>query len=131
MAGSGRRPDSTEEEIRVGWQMAGLGFETVCLVLGGVALGWIFDRWRGTGTTGILVGAITGIAVALWILVSGSLRLNRRLEQLTRRRRESAPPPEPAAGDPDEPTDRPEEEADDWDRRWAEKWDDDEPEPPA
>ena len=72
-----------DEQIRIGWQMAGLGFEVATMVIGAAALGWLFDRWRGTAPNGILIASLVGIVVALTTLVRGTLRLNRRLEALS------------------------------------------------
>lgn len=69
-----------EEEIRVGWRMAGLGMEVASEVAAGAALGWLWDRWRGSGPTGLLVGSIVGIVVGLWTMIRKSLKLTRELE---------------------------------------------------
>lgn len=85
---SGRRTggdvdsDREAEEIRIGWRMAGLGFQVASEVAAGALLGWLCDRWRGTDPTGLLVGAIVGIVVGLWSLIRGSLKLNRELDTL-------------------------------------------------
>ena len=78
--GPSRRHES-DAEIRVGWKMSGLGMEVAAQVAAGAMLGWLYDRWRGTGSTGLLVGAVAGIAVGLWSLVRGALKLNRELER--------------------------------------------------
>ena len=61
--------------------MGGLGMEVAGQVAAGAVLGWLYDRWRGTGTTGLLVGSLTGIVVGLWSLIRGALKLNRELER--------------------------------------------------
>jgi len=78
-----RQPRQTESdaEIRVGWKMGGLGMEVAAQVAAGAVLGWLYDRWRGTGTTGILVGSLIGIAVGLGSMIRGALKLNRELER--------------------------------------------------
>lgn len=68
-------------EIRVGWRMAGLGFEVGAQVAAGALLGWGFDRWRGTDPNGLLIGSVLGILIGLWNLVRGSLKLNAQLER--------------------------------------------------
>ena len=84
------RRGATEGEIRVGWRMGGLGMEVAAQVGAGALLGWLYDRWRGTAPTGLLVGAVIGIVVGLWSLIKGALKLNRDLDRETARRR-SAP----------------------------------------
>ncbi|MHC4989957.1 MAG: AtpZ/AtpI family protein [Planctomycetota bacterium] len=116
------RPRESAQEIRIGWQMAGLGFQVASEVLAGAALGWLFDLWRGTEPTGMLVGSLIGISVGLFTLISKSLQLNRQLDEIARRRRAEKPSrpstPEAKAGDEqDDP--------DDWEDRWAKKWNDD------
>lgn len=61
--------------------MAGLGFQVATEVAAGALLGWLFDRWRGTGSTGMLTGALIGIAVALFSLVRGARKLHRALDR--------------------------------------------------
>ena len=75
------RQAESDAEIRVGWKMGGLGMEVAGQVAAGSVLGWLYDRWRGTGTTGILVGSLIGIAVGLWSMIRGALKLNRELER--------------------------------------------------
>ena len=65
----------------MGWRMAGLGMEVSFQVAAGALLGWGFDQWRGTTPKGIMTGSIIGIAVAMWSLVRGSLKMNRMLDQ--------------------------------------------------
>ena len=68
-------------EMRIGWRMGGLGMEVAAQVAAGALLGWLFDRWRGTGSTGLLVGSVIGIVVGLWSLIRGALKLNRELDR--------------------------------------------------
>ncbi len=95
------RRDEPGAEIRVGWKMGGLGMEVAAQVAAGAMLGWLYDRWRGTGSTGLLVGAVVGIAVGLWSLIRGALKLNRELERHcpTAGRKSALPPDE---HDPDD-----------------------------
>ena len=80
MGSKGER-DDLEGEMRVGWRMGGLGMEVAAQVAAGALLGWLFDRWRGTDPTGLLVGSVIGIVVGLWSLIRGALKLNRELER--------------------------------------------------
>lgn len=61
--------------------MAGLGMEVSSMFASGALLGWAFDHWRGTSPNGFLTGAIIGIAVGLWILIKGALKMNRMLDK--------------------------------------------------
>lgn len=79
--GPGRRNGAIEDEIRVGFKMAGIGMEVASQVLGGVLLGWLFDYWQGTAPKGAYTGAIIGIVVALSSLIRGTLKLNAQLEK--------------------------------------------------
>ncbi|MFA5863700.1 MAG: AtpZ/AtpI family protein [Phycisphaerae bacterium] len=59
------------------WKYAGVGFE----VSGSVGLfcliGYFVDRHWGTYPMGILIGAIVGIIVGLYLLIKESLTMNR------------------------------------------------------
>ena len=93
--------DHLEGEIRVGWRMAGLGMEVSFQVAAGALLGWWFDQWRGTSPKGILTGSLIGIAVAMWSLIRGALKLNRMLDEQhpTKGRGRPLPPDEDNDGD--------------------------------
>ena len=80
-SGRSKRGD-LEAEVQVGWRMGALGMEVAAQVAAGALLGWVFDRWRGTEPTGLLVGSLIGIAVALWSLVRGGIKLNRDLDRI-------------------------------------------------
>ncbi len=105
--GPARRGDP-DAEIRVWWKMGGLGMEVAGQVAAGAVLGWLYDRWRGTGTTGLLVGSLTGIVVGLWSLIRGALKLNRALE----RQSPTAGRGKPLAPDQDK---------DDWNDDWNQR----------
>ncbi len=55
--------------------------EVAGAVVAGAILGWGFDRWRGTASTGLLVGSLMGIVVGMWTLIRGALKLNRLLDR--------------------------------------------------
>ena len=84
--------------------MGGLGMEVAAQVAAGALLGWLYDRWRGAGTTGILVGSLVGIAVGLGSMIRGALKLNRELERQS-----------PTAGRGKPLVDEDGDDADDWD----------------
>ncbi len=90
--------------------MAGLGMEVSAQVAAGALLGWLYDRWRGTGTTGILVGSLIGIAVGLGSMIRGALKLNRELERQSPIAGRGKPLP------PDDGDDK-----DDWDDDWNQR----------
>lgn len=93
------RPKVAADESRTGWRMAGVGFEVASEVAAGALLGWLFDRWRGHGNIGVLVGSIVGIAVGLWSLIRTGLKLNRELDQ-NRQKIGYPPPTPPEKGEP-------------------------------
>jgi F0F1-type ATP synthase assembly protein I len=70
--------------------MGGMGMEVASQVGAGALLGWLWDRWRGTAPTGLLVGAVIGIVVGLWSLIRGGLKLNRDLDRESARRRSAS-----------------------------------------
>lgn len=73
--------DHIESEIRIGWRMAGLGMEVSSTFAAGALLGWTYDHFKGTGSNGLLTGAIIGIVVGMWILIQGALKMNRMLDR--------------------------------------------------
>ena len=82
--------------------MGGLGMEVAGAVVAGALLGWAFDHWRGTAPTGVLVGSLVGIAVGMWSLIRGALKLNRLLDRHHPTAGRGKPlPPEEEDGDDD------------------------------
>jgi F0F1-type ATP synthase assembly protein I len=80
----------SEAEVAIGWKLAGLGFQVASEVGAGALLGWLVDGWLNSAPTGLLVGSIAGIAVGLWSLIRGALRLNRQLDSISLRRKAEA-----------------------------------------
>ncbi len=107
------RQAESDAEIRVGWRMGGLGMEVAAQVAAGAVLGWLYDRWRGTGTTGMLVGSVIGISVGLWNMIRGAIKLNRELERQSPIAGRGKPlPPDDCRDGSDE---------DDWDKDWNQR----------
>jgi F0F1-type ATP synthase assembly protein I len=115
----------TEAEIRVGWKMAAIGMEVAAQVAGGALLGWAVDAVFGT-TWGVLTGAIVGLAVGMWTLIKGSLKLNKQLEAMGPHRKLGLPPKTTTATVGNEQDD----ELPSWREEWDD-WKDDEPDEPA
>ena len=104
----------TPAETRLGWKMAGMGFQVVSEVAAGTLLGWLFDRWRGVpgSNIGVIVGASVGILVGMWSLIRNAFKLNRELDRVSpKRERVEIQTDEPLGWDEDE-----DKEKDDWDR---------------
>lgn len=70
-----------EGETRIGFRMAGIGFEVASEVAAGSVLGWLVDLWVGSAPRGLLTGSILGIAVGMWSLIQGTMKLNRELDR--------------------------------------------------
>lgn len=90
-----------------------MGFQVVSEVAAGTLLGWLFDRWRGVGNVGVIVGASAGIVVGLWSLIRNAIKLNRELDQVSPKRERVEIEPDEPLGEWDEDEDK---EKDDWDR---------------
>ncbi len=82
-----READSIER--RVGFQMLGLGWQMTAEVLAGAFLGWGVDHFFGTGPKGVLIGSLVGIAVAVYSLVRGGLRLYKSVDRADAMRRKA------------------------------------------
>ncbi|MCZ6836728.1 MAG: AtpZ/AtpI family protein [Planctomycetota bacterium] len=76
-----RRNPEVEEEIQVGFRMAGIGMEVSSQVAAGALLGWLVDQWLGSDPKGLLTGSIIGIVVGLWSLIRRSIKLQKLLDQ--------------------------------------------------
>jgi len=95
-AGAAGRARAAEQEVRreadsierrVGFQMLGLGWQMTAEVLAGAFLGWGVDHFFGTAPKGVLVGSLVGIAVAVFSLVRGGLRLYKSVDRADAMRR--------------------------------------------
>ena len=85
---NGRSSNSDDQNVQVGWRMAGLASETISYVIAGGLLGWLADRSFETDfwlPTGFIVGIVTGIGV----LLRGALKMNQALDRQTSQKRVS------------------------------------------
>lgn len=69
--GGGGAGGSSLGELARAWAVA---FDFVATVIGGLALGWLFDWWRGTQPWGMLVGLAMGFASALIRIIRRTLK---------------------------------------------------------
>jgi len=70
------------EDVRVGWRMAGLAWRFTTEVIAGAVLGWLIGSWLGDANLGALIGTGIGLAVAMYSLMRGALKLNASLDRL-------------------------------------------------
>ena len=82
-----READSIER--RVGFQMLGLGWQMSTEVIAGAALGWGVDYFFGTGPKGVTIGSLVGVAVAIYSLVRGGLRLYKSVDRADAMRKQA------------------------------------------
>ena len=54
-------------------------------ILAAAAIGWLFDRWRSTAPTGLLVGLALGFVFAFWRIIRATQ--NQERAEAERRRR--------------------------------------------
>jgi ATP synthase protein I len=65
-----KRGDASEADILAGWyRMAGVGIEFIVAVALFAGIGYAFDRWRGSGPWGVLIGLLLGFAVGLRAMI--------------------------------------------------------------
>src|SRR4029453_2192445 len=83
-----------EEELRLGWRMAGLAFTMASEAGAGALMGWLVDHFAGTAPTGLLGGSIAGIAVGLLSFVRGAFALNKLLANQDLSKIKPLPPPQ-------------------------------------
>ena len=55
-----------------------IALDFVFTILAGAALGWLFDRWRGSSPVGLLVGLVLGFIVAFWRIIRTTQRQERQ-----------------------------------------------------
>lgn len=58
-------------------ELAGIGLELAGAVGAMALLGYLVDRWLGTGPWGVVVGAMLGVAGGLYNLIKRALKENR------------------------------------------------------
>ncbi|MBM4008589.1 MAG: AtpZ/AtpI family protein [Planctomycetes bacterium] len=83
--GSSRKASPTrgqDADVRVGWRMAGLAWRFTTEVIAGAVLGWLVGSWLGNTNMGALIGTGIGLAVAMYSLMRGALKLNASLDRL-------------------------------------------------
>lgn len=66
----------------MGWRMVGLAWRFTTEVIAGAVLGWFLGSWLGDANMGALVGTGIGLAVAMYSLMRGALKLNASLDRL-------------------------------------------------
>lgn len=101
-SGRGSHGASDEEEMRLGWRMAGLAFVMSSEAAAGALIGLAIDYFARSGSRWTLIGGIVGIAVGLLSFIKGALALNRLVAQQEQVRREQGIPLPPPLPDEDE-----------------------------
>ena len=86
------KPSKRErEEVRLGYRMMGIGFESVSQVGAGLLIGWLIDRWRGQGDWGVTIGSAAGVLVGVYTLVRSAWKMNAELDRRPPERRNKEP----------------------------------------
>jgi F0F1-type ATP synthase assembly protein I len=69
--------DPAREQLRLMWRVAGMAFMVSAEVAAGAGIGWLIDRWAGTGQRWMTIGGIAGIAVGLTTFIRAAFQLSR------------------------------------------------------
>lgn len=69
------KPKSGFGETARAW---GMGFELVSMTIGGFAVGWVIDRWQGTGPWGAIIGLGLGFILATVRLIRYTVKAEAR-----------------------------------------------------
>lgn len=78
---------SEAAEVRIGYRLMGLAFQVTSEVGAGVGIGWLVDWFRGGGTTGLMIGGIIGVIVAMFTLIRQGLKAMKELDEIDKRRK--------------------------------------------
>lgn len=95
------RASQEDEELRLGWRMAGLAFTMSSEAAAGTLVGWLVDYFAGTTPTGLLTGAIIGIAVGMLSFIRGAFQLNKLRSQQDLKKIKPLPPDQSKEDQPD------------------------------
>ena len=68
-----KRTGFSEESSSAGYQMVA---ELVSGVLGGLGLGWLFDKYAGTRPWGLIAGVLLGTVAGVILVVKAASRLS-------------------------------------------------------
>jgi len=68
--------DNQEETNRKSGLAYAAAFSLFAAVVAGLAIGWLLDRWLGTGPWLLVVGLVLGAAVGFYELVRATSRLS-------------------------------------------------------
>lgn len=72
-AGSGKSRGSPA------WELYGVATEFIVFILLFTGIGWVVDRYAGTGQIGVTVGSLLGIVLGGWRLIRGATQaVNRK-----------------------------------------------------
>jgi len=72
-ASQGRKARSDTSSIGDGYKLVA---ELIGGVLGGLGLGWVFDRWAGTSPWGLLLGVLLGTGLAVFLIARSAGRMS-------------------------------------------------------
>jgi len=73
-----KRTGFSEESSAVGYRMVA---ELVSGVLGGLGLGWLFDKYAGTGPWGLIAGVLLGTVAGVFLVVKAASRLSNQARE--------------------------------------------------
>lgn len=72
-ASQGRKARFDTSSIGDGYKLVA---ELIGGVLGGLGLGWVFDRWAGTSPWGLLLGVLLGTGLAVFLIARSAGRMS-------------------------------------------------------
>lgn len=82
-AGTARRAEAKRLD-RIGWRLAGVGWEFSSQVLAGVLIGWGIDWYFEVKPWGIVGGATAGLSVGALQFIRNAAKLNREMGPVSR-----------------------------------------------
>lgn len=85
-----KAPSPTMSAIGELGRALAIGLDPLFVCAAGALIGWLIDRWLGSGPAGLLIGLIAGLAGGTWRLI---VRLNQ--DEAKAKREAGRPPPGP------------------------------------
>jgi len=80
-----QKPQQSSSDAIDLWRLSGLGLEFVASIVGGGVIGWLLDRWLGTGPWLLVAGLLAGLLGGSYNFFRDAMAASRRAQAAYRR----------------------------------------------